>query len=129
MSPPVTAKLSIIQPGRFGNATLRLPRGKWDISLQYISPEPLDVIVGDLYRVMPGYLDRPGPYFAVGSVVSDGRPTIVVVHERRPSSLTGPDLAALPTSIAATRSPDTRTLVPLSRACGRYVDWYRIQPS
>jgi hypothetical protein len=29
-------------------------------------------------------------------------------------------------TIAATRVPDTRRMVPLSQACGRYVDWYRV---
>lgn len=127
MKPPVTATLSAILPGGFENATLLLPPGKWDVSLEYLSPVPVDVLVGGLFRAMPAYLDRPGPYFRVGSVVSNGHPMIVIIHARRPSWMTGQDLEAQLTSIAATSSPDTRTLVPLRRACGRYVDWFRIQ--
>jgi hypothetical protein len=130
MTPPVTADLMTIRPGGFETATLRLAPGRWEISLQYVSPVPLQVAAGDLFREMPSYLDRPGPYFAVGSVVVSGRaPTAVIVHARRPSPLTGPDLVAQLSSVAATRSPDERALVPLRRACGRYVDWFRIQPS
>lgn len=31
------------------------------------------------------------------------------------------------TTFAATRIPDTRRLVPLRRACGKYVDWFRLK--
>ncbi|MGN6868505.1 MAG: hypothetical protein ACTHMY_08885 [Solirubrobacteraceae bacterium] len=139
MSQPVSTPLTspgqlpgspaVIPPGGFDSTTLRLPAGRWDLSLQYNSGVPFDVIVGNVFRVMPAYLDRPGPYFSVGSVVSDGAPMIMLIHARRPSSISGRDLAALPSSVVATRSPDTRTLVPLAQACGRYVDWFRIQSS
>lgn len=139
MSPPVSATLSspgmppgsaaLVPPGGFDSTTLRLPAGRWDIALQYLSPVPLDVVVGDVVRVMPPYLERPGPYFSVGSIESSGAPLIMLIRARRPSSISGGDLAALPSRVVATRSPDRRTLVPLSRACGRYVDWFRTETS
>jgi hypothetical protein len=126
---PVTVALAPTPPGTGPTVTLRLPRGRWDLSLQYTSPVPVEVTARGLARTMPAYGDRWGPYFAVGSVVSTGAPMTLLIHATRPSSLTGSDLGALLSSLAATPSPDPRTLVPLRRACGRYVDWFRIGPS
>ena len=128
MAPPVTAGLSGILPGNTDTTSLRLPAGTWDLSLQYSSPETLDVSAAGRRWRMPAYLDRPGPFFAVGTVVSTGAPVTVTVHAERSSSLTGPILAALLTQVVATPHPDPRVLVPLRRACGRYVDWLRLQP-
>ncbi len=75
---------------------------------------------------MPAYLDRPGPVFAMGSLTSDGTPTTLSVHAVRPSFLSGSNLVAFLSTVYATRSPETRTLIPLNRACGRYVDWYQL---
>jgi hypothetical protein len=126
MTAPVTASLSAILPGGSDTTSVRVAAGKWEISLQYTSPEPLDITAGGRRFTMPAYVDRPGPFFAVGSVTSTGAPISVIVHERRPSFLTAPGLAALLTDVAAVASPDPRTLVPMRRACGRYVDWYRL---
>jgi hypothetical protein len=126
MTAPAIASLSGILPGGSDTTSVRVPAGEWEISLQYTSPEPLDIAAGGRRFTMPAYVDRPGPFFAVGSVTSTGAPISVIVHERRPSFLTGPGLAALLTDVAAVASPDPRTLVPMRRACGRYVDWYRL---
>jgi hypothetical protein len=125
---PMTASLTPVAAGHGETVSLRLSPGRWNLSLQYVSPVQLDVFAGDQFSVMPAYLDRPGPFFEVGSVVSTGAPITVFIHAQKPSALTGPILASLLSAVAATPSPDTDTVVPLRQACGRYVDWFRLEP-
>jgi hypothetical protein len=127
MPPPVTAALTAIPPGASETTTLHLPAGRWDLSLQYLSPLDVRVSVPGGQVRMPAYVDRPGPFFAVTSVTSTGAPIPVTLTALRPSSITGPLLAALVTALAAVRSPDSRTLLPMRQACGRYIDWFRLQ--
>jgi hypothetical protein len=42
--------------------------------------------------------------------------------------LVGTDSRAFLDQIAATPADPTRETVPLSEACGRYVDWYEVEP-
>lgn len=128
MAPPATAALSAVAPGNADTTTLRLHPGRWQLSLQYESPVSISITDGAHLWRLPAYDDRPGPYFPFGTIVSSGGPLVVTVRADRPSALTGPLLAALLTSVAAVPLPDTRRIVPLSRACGRYVDWYRLEP-
>jgi hypothetical protein len=126
MTAPAVVGLGGLPPGGSARVTLRLPPGRWDLSLQYESAVDLDLQGGGGHWHMPAYLDRPGPVFGFGSVVSTGAPIPFTVRAERPSAITGPNLAAMTTALVGTRSPDARTLVPLRRACGRYVDWYRL---
>lgn len=126
MARPVIANLTAIAPGGAQTVTLHLAPGAWQLSIQYLSPVGLRVSApSDVWQVPP-YVDRPGPIFAVGSLTSTGAPIPVTVTADRPSTLTGPNLAALTTALVAVRLPDVRTVIPLRRACGRYVDWYRL---
>lgn len=117
-----------IAPNGTASFALALPPGRWAVSLDYTSPENLDVTLGGAATVMPANLGRPGPYFNIGTVVGRGvrHPIVVGMYYQHPSRLTpASDLASI-ISFAATREPNTREMVPLSRACGRYVDWYRL---
>jgi hypothetical protein len=126
MPHPVLTGLSPVLPGEHVTTQLRLPAGTWSLSLQYESPTGVDVRAGDRNWRMPPYDDRPGPFFSVGSVVSTGVPIPLEVKSIRPSGLTGSSLASQLYQLAAVSSPDTRTLVPMAKACGRYVDWFRL---
>ena len=126
MTAPATAGLSAILPGGSDTTSVVVPPGQWNLSLQYESPEPLDITAGGRHFTMPAYDDRPGPFFPIGSVTSTGARISVIVHEPTATAFTGHGLAALLTQVAAVRSPDPRVLVPMNRACGRYVDWYRL---
>jgi hypothetical protein len=78
---------------------------------------------------MPAYLGRNGPWFAVGEIAGRGvhSPVTVKIIAQRPSPLTGGLVTAVSVyQLAATRVPDTRRLLPLRNACGKYVDWYRL---
>jgi hypothetical protein len=126
MDAPVTAMLAPVTPGSSDIAELRLPAGTWQLSLQYTSAVPLEVHAAGHNWHMPAYVDRPGPFFALGNVRSSRTPTVVAIKTTRPSFATGANLIASLTRIAAVRTPDTRVLVPLAQACGRYIDWYRL---
>jgi hypothetical protein len=112
---------------------LLLGPGRWRISLQYASTRPMHVRAGGLdVTLAPNLLFRgPGPYYPVGEIevrrgglvrfdVSvDGPPLI--------GRLLGAEMRAYLGPIAATPDPPERTL-PLSRVCGKYLDWYRVAP-
>jgi hypothetical protein len=126
MAKPVSVTLSALPPGDYEKLTLRLPAGRWSLSLGYTTPVPLSLSVGGRHWRIPAYDDRPGPVFAVGTVSSTGAPLTMWVRADRPSFLTGSSLVAFLGRLYATRSPDTRSIVPLSQSCGQYVDWYRL---
>lgn len=126
-TPVLSGGVGTLAPDSHLTTTLRLPRGSWDLSLEYTSEEVLKLAADGRRWVLPANTARPGPYFYFGTVNSNGRkPTLVQIYETHPSRFTSSiDLASL-SNIAATRHPDTRTLVPMAHACGRYVDWYRL---
>ncbi|MBV9817458.1 MAG: hypothetical protein JOZ07_03810 [Solirubrobacterales bacterium] len=129
MAAPAVAAVPAVGPAGTVSSVLKLRAGTWNLSLQYASDEPLRVSAGGRGWPMPAYNDRPGPFFAVGSVASTGAPLTVTVHEQQPSALTGPNLISQPGAVAAVPDPDPRRLIPLRRACGRYVDWFQLRPS
>lgn len=126
-TPVLSGGVGTLAPNSHLTTTLRLPRGVWDLSLEYTSEEALKLAAAGARWELPANTARPGPYFFFGTVHSDGnKPMQVQIYETHPSRFTSSiDLANL-SNIAATRHPDTRALVPLARACGRYVDWYRL---
>ena len=126
MVPPVTASVGPMSPGHSAKVSLRLPAGRWQLSLQYTSPVDLRITAASGHWTMPAYADRPGPVFAIGSIRSNGQPLAVTVHADKPSSLTGTNLLAVVNALVATPSPYTRTLMPLKRSCGRFIDWYSL---
>lgn len=128
MATPVSfGDVGALGPNSSATALLRLPRGAWDLSLEYTSAEALKLAaVGGRWE-LPANTARPGPFFYFGTVHSNGaRAVQVQIYETHPSRFTAPLDTASISNLVATRSPDTRALVPLSRACGRYVDWYRL---
>jgi hypothetical protein len=113
-----------IASGEDALATVKLPAGRWTLSLQYVSPEALDVTVGGTRaRAVPS-LDGPGAFWLIGTFSSRGGPTRVDIHAE-----SAPPLATFRTvllgSLAFTPAGEHDRIVPLRAACGRYVDWYQ----
>jgi hypothetical protein len=107
-------------------AEVKLPAGRWTLSMQYVSPVPLDVtVVRHRAEAVPS-LDGPGAFWRVGTFVSGGARSRVEIHAHD-----SPPLATFRTvllgALAFTPAGDRDRIVPLRAACGRYVDWY--QPS
>jgi hypothetical protein len=120
-----------------GTATvrMRLPRGRWKLSLSYDSQVPLEVSAQDGSFTLPPSLDGmylteqgQGSFWRAGTVRSTGGPVQIKVNAEEPSSFqrfVGVRRQVWLGSIAATRGgPQT---VALHRSCAHYVDHYVIR--
>jgi hypothetical protein len=128
--------------GETARTTLRLPAGVWDLSLQYVARQGVHFTTRGLDRMLPANLERLGPYWPVGTVRLARATTLHVRVRSRDVTWFGRLLDArgesrglrtnltLPLrNLVATRHGARPRLVPLRRACGRYVDWYRAATS
>lgn len=100
---------------------LRLPRGRWEISLSWASSVPISVEIGGRSLSLPPYLGDGDRHWRVASV-RGGRAVEVVVTpggERRIDVRRGAQIGV----VAAVREDVPGRFVPVRRACGRYVDW------
>lgn len=105
--------------------SVKLPPGRWALAMKYTSTTPVRLQF-DRTRLpeVPANTTRPGSWWPVGSWTSDGAAhTLTIVGERQ-SRLSGTAFPASVSGIVAVR-PGGERLVPLRRACGRWVDWYR----
>ncbi len=119
---------------------LYLTPGRWDLSLQYASTQALHVSATGPGLASPfntelrtNLLFRgPSPYYPVGSLDVKRAGNVLVTVDVADPPLIGrllhTESKAYLSGLAATRSDPPRETVPLSRACGRYVDWYEIAP-
>ncbi|HSD23913.1 MAG TPA: hypothetical protein VLB79_06245 [Solirubrobacterales bacterium] len=119
---------------------LYLTPGRWDISIQYASTQALRVAASGGALAAPfeatlrtNLLFRgPSPFYPVGTleVKSPGEVVFEVGVDDPPliGRLLHTESKAYLTGIAATRADPPRQVVPLRRACGRYVDWYEVAP-
>jgi hypothetical protein len=104
--------------------TLALPPGRWEISLPYQSPADLYLIAGNLRVVLPSNLTNYGAYWRAGEVTSTGRPIAVSLRLQQMRFDAAQQFTAVG-GLVAVRLPRQVTEIPLQRACGKYVDWYR----
>jgi hypothetical protein len=123
--------------GRSAHQSLSLGAGQWDLSLQYDGAVPVTVRAAGLRATLPANLEPLGPYWYVGQLklASLGSVRITVTYHSLPRlgrllGAVGLTRAPAPTGIkplgrvTASRPSSSNQLVPLSQACGRYVDWY-----
>jgi hypothetical protein len=127
MTAPLVVSTAALPAGA-SRVPLALPPGTWELSIQYASDFELELTANGKRWTMPAYLGRLGPFFRVGAVTGRGvhSPLTLMTTVPHPSLLTGDRLGAGIPTVAATRIPDTRRIVPLSKARGQYVDWYRV---
>lgn len=140
-----------VAPGE-ASVRLELPRGHWRLSLQYHSEVEVSVRAGDLRIALPPALEGMyafapgrGPFWPLGRVRSDGGPLAVRASSAEPSWLERlvraqrrvwlGRIAATPVRGASAGGdaggapgPPAATEIPLSAACGRYLDWYQLRP-
>src|SRR5262249_44024356 len=139
VSGPTSWSSDVKGAGDSASQQLKLPRGTWEIALQYVSREPVTASAGGVTAKLPANLARMGPFFPIGTVRSDGSSPVTVGaqvaklglfgrllgakgHTRALDSFENGTLGA----VAATRTDVPGQTIPLRRACGRYVDWYRL---
>ncbi len=121
---PVVVPGPLLLPGQSGAISVPLAPGRWRLESSYTSRLPIEVSGPHLRVTLPGNLDRTGPRWPIGRVTVRGdAPTVLTFHAE--DQLLAP---ALPVSnlgqITAVRDVPER-VVPIARACGRYVDWFR----
>jgi hypothetical protein len=127
---------SIGVPGHTATVRVSLPRGRWDVSLQYVSFTSLIVRGPHLDKEIAPNYGLINEYWPAGTVTSTGRTfTLSVTSKKRPwfgrllgaprrsISADTPSLTPL-WHIAFTRHGATPQRVPITEACGRYVDWF-----
>jgi hypothetical protein len=111
-------------PGGSGTVELDLSPGRWELETSYLSRLPMTVTAPGLQVTIPGSLERPGPRFPLGQITVRGKgPTPVTFTATNPLLAPGILLAEV-FSIVANRDAKTH-LIPVRKACGKYVDWYR----
>ena len=127
---------SILGTGAETSQSLRLPPGEWNLSLQYFSPVDLSLSAPGFEERLGAALDgqRPntislgnnGQFWPAGRYRSSGgsvRFTVRTADASWLQSLSGYEAKAyVGELVAVPASP--RRLVPLSRACGGWLDWY-----
>jgi hypothetical protein len=128
-SAPIDNQLS---PGQTASQTITLPPGRWELSLQYVSPVTgVTVQAPGLDVHLPAGVDaaipyRPdqGPYWPVGEVSGQGGPVTVSVTADDINwfqSLIGVDAPAVIGNLTAV-NPDGFKVVPTAQACRLFVD-------
>jgi hypothetical protein len=121
-----------LEPRQEVSQTIVLPRGRWQLSLQYLSP-----VTGVTVRA-PGlsthlragmdgaipYRPDQGPYWPAGELTSEGGPVTISVRADSVNwlqRLLGVDAPAVIGNLTAVQATGFET-VPTATACGRYVD-------
>jgi hypothetical protein len=122
--PPIVEEVPGTPAGHSVSVSIDLPPGRWLIQSPYSSPYPIRVKGPGLDAEVPANLERGGPRLPLGVVKSTGGPQVITL-EVGSSWLAPPTAMALFFSLVATRVGETDRVIPISRACGRYVDWYR----
>jgi hypothetical protein len=125
-----------LEAGQSASQALRLPSGRWRLSIQHFSPFDLTLAGPGLEQALPAALDgqRPntislaneGQFWPAGEVRGDGRPIRFTISAADPNTLqrlsgysgqaTLGELVAVPAK--------AHRIVPLSQACNAWIDWY-----
>lgn len=130
---------SILGTGAETSQAFQLPAGSWNLSLQYFSPFDITLTAQGFRERLPAALDgqRPntislgnnGQFWPAGRFESDGGPVIFTLRTADASwlqNLTGYDGKAYIGELAAVPAHPHR-IVPLARACNRWIDWYEAE--
>jgi hypothetical protein len=138
---PAWSDGSILGNGETTSQTLNLSKGTWDLSLQYFSPFALSITAPGFNEELIAALDgqRPntislnnnGQFWPAGKFQSPGGKIKFTIHAASADwlqNLTGWDAKAYIGEIVATKAEPHQT-IPLSAACGRWIDWYEGQES
>jgi hypothetical protein len=129
---------SIGRPGETARIRVKLPRGRWDVSLQYVSTTGLTVKAPGLTKQMAANFGLITAFWPAGTVTSDGRTLTLSVsaHDRtwfagllgKPRGLRAPLSPGLRplNQIAFTRHGETPRRVPARGGPGRVATFERV---
>jgi hypothetical protein len=125
-----------LSTGESAAQTLRLPAGRWLLSLQYFSPFELTLTAPGLRQELLAALDgqRPstislasdGQFWPAGEIRSDGGRLRFTISAAEPSTLQRLTAYSGEASLGALVAVPDRPhrIVPLAQACGSWVDSY-----
>ena len=116
---------------------IRLDPGRWNLSLQYHGAVGIELDGPGYHEELPASLDGMfafapgrGPFWPAGEIdVKEGEPVEITVRQQPLSGLQellGVERDTWVGELAATR-PGGGEEIPLSDACGRYVDWFSLE--
>jgi hypothetical protein len=120
----VSFPVSPVPAGGQVEVPLTLSRGLWELQAPYISQHSIEVTAPGLRMTLPANLDRPGTRWPIGRIEVTTPGPVVVTLRVDDGPLTLPGAAASINEILATPVARLR-LMPLRKACGKLVDWYR----
>jgi hypothetical protein len=121
---PVEATAPLLAPDGEASVQLSLGEGHWDITSSYQGRLPVDVNAPGLETTLPPNLDRAGPRWPVGEIdVRGSGPTVFTFSVGEPLFAPNWPVANVSTVVATRVAPER--VIPVARACGRFVDWYR----
>jgi hypothetical protein len=121
---PVVVSGGLMNPNGVLSVELPLVRGEWVLEAAYLSRLPVTVTGPGLDVTLQPNMDRPGPRWPIGKTAVHGKETVTLTFK------VGDPLFARAMPVAeiakVTATPETpEVVVPIHRACGLYVDWYR----
>jgi hypothetical protein len=132
---------SVLGTGAETSQRLDLPAGEWNLSIQYFSPFDLALTAPGFQEPLMAALDgqRPntislgnnGQYWPAGRYDSKGgetRFTLTTAGASTLQSLSGYDGKAYVGELVAVPAKPHK-IVPLSKACGSWIDWYESRES
>ena len=124
----VSVAVPPLPPGAEHDVRLQLGAGTWELQTPYESQHPIEIRGPGLQTTLPANLDRPGPRWRIGSVRLSEPSTITLRLKVDDPPVTPLGHGAYLNAILATPQDPVR-VVPLGEACGRQVDWFRLNPS
>jgi hypothetical protein len=125
-----------LETGDSAAQTMRLPAGRWLLSLQYFSPFGLTLSAPGLHAALPAALDgqRPntislaneGQFWPAGEIDSEGQPIRFTISAEDASALQRLSGYAGKASLGELVAVEDKShrVVALSKACNAWVDWY-----
>lgn len=126
---PFRFPLSAAAAGTTVSTSLNLPAGEWELQMPYVSPYPIEVTAPGLRTTLPASLSRYGPRLPIGRVATRAGQELPLSFHVEDTSLSPPTAVATFNHLVATPLDGPERVVPIARACGRYVDWYRLAAS
>lgn len=126
---PTVAPLPSVAAGDSASIRLGLAPGVWELEMPYMSPFPVEVTAPGLRATLPASLDRIGPRLPVGRIAVRRRGPLSISLHVEDTALAPETATATFTHLVAVPAAGAARVVPIDRACGRYVDWYRAASS
>ena len=123
-APVVTEAPSYLPPNSAASAELHLGAGEWELEAPYSSRVDVKVTGPGVDTTLGGNLDRGGSRYPLGRVkVRAGEPVLLEFKVPHPLLALPIPYATIGKVVATKVAPER--VVPIRKACGRYVDWYR----